>query len=506
VRATLRLTALAAVFSCNAIYCASAKKRAQSDWTVHQTDADELRVDVAHEFNAKSSLQFDTIAKSQAESPKPSPVSEEEQSLRQERRQLLENVRKSVLATIDRLPKYICTETVDRSVFPATDEDRKRPCPELVERLEKDSAKTRPSEADRLRLDVAIAPESEMYSWVGENRFRERRLSDWVSGGAISTGAFGTFLASIFKGSAAIFGDEGDRVRDGRTLAQFSFRIPVERSRYNIGTRSYSTIVGYEGTFLVDPQTFDLVWLTVRVNHLPAQLHACQAATTLDYSKAKFDQLAFLLPTNAQLQVINDDGTRSENQAVFSACHQFQAESKLSFGNAEPQESSRGAQPIHLEPLPSGLHFKFSLTTPIETKTAAAGDLITARLDSPIKGEHGAVLVSKGAKITGRIVRFERFYAASAKSLLVGLKLETIERNSVAQPLRARFADMVEGRASRPGHPGGLLVRQDFGTFDRMSGREDPALSLLQFEDVTRDYVVHRGLTFDGTTLPDQPQ
>ena len=32
-------------------------------------------------------------------------------------KELLLNVRKKVMETVDRLPKYLCTETVDRSVF-----------------------------------------------------------------------------------------------------------------------------------------------------------------------------------------------------------------------------------------------------------------------------------------------------------------------------------------------------------------------------------------------------
>jgi hypothetical protein len=77
-------------------------------------------------------------------------------------------------------------------------------------------------------------------------------------------------------------------------------------------------MVPYDGTFLVDPKTFDLVRLTVNAEQLPEQLKVCGINSTLDYSVGQLDHSDFLLPTNTQLRVINDDGSESENNTSLT--------------------------------------------------------------------------------------------------------------------------------------------------------------------------------------------
>jgi hypothetical protein len=413
---------------------------------------------------------------------------------------LLLNVRKQVMATVDRLPKYLCTQTVDRSALLPTAEVIGRSCDELAKRREKPNWKVRESQSDRLRLDVAVSSEGEMYSWVGENRFRDRSLADLIGNGVISTGAFGTFLSGIFAGNAASFTYHGNTDFNGRRLVEFGFRVPRDRSSYSIGNKTYEAMVPYDGTFLVDPKTFDLVRLTVHAERLPEQLDACGITTILDYGNVRLNDFEFLLPVNARLRVINNDGSESDNRTVFSGCHEFHSESTLSFGT--PSESRQ----IVIEKavtnnfaLPGRQHFTLVLARSIETETAAAGDTITATLKSPIKDQN-KILVPKGATVKGRIVRFERLYGPTSQSLVVGVRLETIESAGMAYPFYARLATLVEGLPDADDHPAGIVVRRDLGSFDHMSGHDDP-ISFLQFDDVTRHYIIHRGLKMKGTTV-----
>src|SRR5579871_5214955 len=82
---------------------------------------------------------------------------------------LLVRVREKVLNTVDRLPRYLCTQTIDRSQF---EPDRAVHIPNCEELQFSRDTRWKPvlTTADRLRLDVGIAEKREIYSWVGENQ------------------------------------------------------------------------------------------------------------------------------------------------------------------------------------------------------------------------------------------------------------------------------------------------------------------------------------------------
>jgi hypothetical protein len=222
---------------------------------------------------------------------------------------------------------------------------------------------------------------------------------------------------------------------------------------------------------------------------------------SLDYGSVRLNNSEFLLPKDARLEVINADGSESENHAVFSGCHEFLGESSLRFGDATHSEQGAAHKTVFKAlALPPGLPFRLALTHAIDTATAAAGDLVKAELTSPIKEKRNGVLVPKGAAVIGRIVQIKRLYGPKSESLTLALKLETIEANGVPQPFDARLESLVRRRAS---YMDSSVVRQDLGSFgpsDQVFDPEDPSIGVLAFEDVTRDYVIKRGVEMAGTT------
>src|SRR5215470_6607519 len=111
---------------------------------------------------------------------------------------LLSRVRARIADTLDRLPRYMCTETIDRNLYEPAAGAERRPntCGDPAARTA-----TRLTTSDRLRLDVATtaAFQGEMYSWVGEARFNDRDLMDMIHEGAISNGSFASALTTIFR-------------------------------------------------------------------------------------------------------------------------------------------------------------------------------------------------------------------------------------------------------------------------------------------------------------------
>ncbi len=398
---------------------------------------------------------------------------------------------------VNQLPKYLCTETIDRSTFQPKAKVMIRSCDDLARLRKKPDWKVHKDMSDRLRLDVAVSREGEMYSWAGEDHFHDRSLADLVRDGATSTGAFASFLTDIFGTNSANFTYDGDIDTAGRAMAAFSFSVPLEKSGYHFGNKLHSVIVGYDGTFLVDPVTFDLARLTVRSVQLPAEFNTCQDTTAFDYSSVRFNNREFLLPKDVVLRISFVDGSEVENHTVFSSCHEFLGESSLSFGTPTEQEMAQKKASKALG-LPPGLEFSLALTHTIDTATAAAGDPVKAELTSPIKEKRHGVLIPKGTLVTGRIIRIKRFYGSATDSLTLMIKLETVVINGMPQRFDARLESVTKKPISSIESS---VVRQSLGSFDQIVDSEDPSVGVLKFPDVTRDFIIDRGLELAGMTV-----
>ncbi len=395
---------------------------------------------------------------------------------------LLRLVQATIAESVNRLPKYMCTETIDRSRYEPGVPDRRAVC---------DDSPTRPgtrlTTSDRLWLDVTKGMSFEMYSWVGESRFDDRDLLDMVHEGAISTGSFGAYLTAIFHTEDTSFTYNGDEIVDGRSFSEFGFRVPREKSHYSFyGEGQQGLITGYSGTFLVDPKTGDLTRLVVDTSRLPMESGLCYAASTLDYSRVQLKGADFLLPSVSVLRIVHADGGESVNRTVFSNCHEFLGESTILFHPApDVPERGAGAGASRVKALPEGLSFRVALTEGIDTATSAGGDPIKAKLLTPI--ERGSkVLVPAGAPVTARIVRLREFYG-SASAVVLDIKLETVGIGGVSVGITA-IPDT--GRNFQKAKAGALRRRVELGT---LRGLTDRSIS-FEFRNVSLPYLIGSGL------------
>ena len=413
---------------------------------------------------------------------------------------LLPSIRNKIKQALGRLPNYLCTQTIDRLQYEPVKLRREPSCDDIAKQKNA-QRKLRPFSSDRLRLDVAVAnDEREMYSWVGQNRFDNRSLFALVHRGALENGTFSAFLAAIFVSNAASFSYIGGDTVDGRPLAEFGYRVPLEKSTYAFGKGGPLVKTAYNGTFLADPETFDLVRLVVRTAQLPAEIGSCEATTTVDYGRARLKDTDFLLPAKAQLDIVRTDGAELENRTVFTACHEFTSESTVSFDAAPsqpaPPASGEGpaARAIALRP---GLPFTLAFTQPIDTAVAAAGDRIQAKLTSPIR-DSSKVLVPAGAAVTARLTRMQYLYGPPS-SLTIAVKLETLNIAGTPQPFAASpistsqkltKSDLYLSRRR------GLLADLEVASLDL----EDRS-AVFKFAKVKPNYVVKSGLQSTWVTL-----
>ena len=424
---------------------------------------------------------------------------------------LLREVRKKVLATVTKLPRYLCTETIDRAIRKPAGSAAGVSCDDLAGLKKKGAERIREIVSDRLRLDVAVSADDEMYSWAGADRFGDRSLADLVGNGATSTGAFATFLASIFGTGSAHFTYNGDI--DAST-GEFGFVVPLEKSNYTVGNKLHQAIVKYHGTFRVDTKTFDLLRLTIHADELPKEIGACDDSTTLEYQHLQINSADFLLPKSARLLVSNIDGSELDNQTTFSGCHEFHGESTLNFDvPSEPQSAQAAGKTDAPQTIPPGIPFTITLTQSIDTATAAAGDLVKARLTGAIRSKQKEVLVPKNAPVLGRIVELEKFYGnagSGVQALRVGIQLESVEINGSRRDFEAQLDSVEQGSVLVVGSGLGgmrgmrsadrIKAREDIGSWQEMLSSYSKTAGYLVFDDVTKDFVIRAGLDVEGKT------
>ncbi|HTB10615.1 MAG TPA: hypothetical protein VK752_03545 [Bryobacteraceae bacterium] len=403
--------------------------------------------------------------------------------------ELLRRVQAKVSSSIDRVPRYMCTETIDRRIFQSDRVERGVSCDDGAKRSKHLTT------SDRLRMDVGMAPAREMYSWVGENRFDNRELADMVKEGATATGSFAGYLAAIFRGEDASFTYNGETTQDGHARSEFGFKVPYDRSHYSFGMGIHRIVTAYSGTFLVDPTTADLVRLEITTDQLPAESGACHASTTLDYTaRVHVAGIDFLLPGQSTLRLLRRDGSVAENGASFSSCHEFLGESEIKYD--PPPSDIRVPETRKPESttftIPGGLPFRLAFEQGFDTGSAAAGDPVKAKLITPIH-DGAKVLAQSGAPVAARIVRMRQFYGY-VSSISLDVTLETVEVGGIALPLIA--APDIGVHFEQKKGKGELKQRLELGT---LRGLENRSISFV-FKDVRFPYLIVSGLESNWVT------
>src|SRR5712692_4750142 len=301
--------------------------------------------------------------------------------------ELLARIRVHMLGNLERQPNYTCVESMERA---------------------RRSGATRKFQLqDTLRLEVALVDGKEMFGWPGSKKFEDTDLRTMVTTGAIGNGNFASHARSVFAGNIPTFEYRGEERLDQRPSVRYDFRVPLFLSGFRIRVSDKGAIVGYHGSFHVDPQTLDLQRLEVIADDIPPEIGLSFASDRMDYTRVPIGEGQFLLPVGSELSMIDLHGQESRNRIRFTSCRQFTGDSVLSFG--DPPPGPEGAPPAAAREidLPGALGLTLSLLDEIDTETSAVGDPVRALLDRDLKYK-GRLLFPKGAVAAGRVTRMER--------------------------------------------------------------------------------------------------
>lgn len=397
----------------------------------------------------------------------------------------LAHARIKIVATMLRLPRYACVQTIDRSYFTrVTAKNTVIPsCSQAGADTKRGQASLRLDATDRLRLDVAQGDRGEIHSWPGASRFETGDIDELIGRGPVSTGSFGGYLVDIFANDGAQFEFVGEKASAGRRIFKYDYSVAQPKSHYKIRAGSDWEISGYHGTFEVDAASLELLRITVEAPDLPKETGLCEADSALDYASVRIGSGDFLLPRQSQLHLVNRGTLETNNTTVFTDCQEYLAESVVHYDDdagAAGVNSANTPSPIVL---PKGLPFSLRLRTEIDSNVAAAGDPVTATVSQPARDPKSkAVLIPTGAVAHGRISRMEHRIVPSP-SFIIGIAWLSVEIAGVSSPLAAIPAPRPAG----PPASSGLSL-----TLQRRPMPVGPPDALL-FPTFEKRYMIHAG-------------
>jgi hypothetical protein len=361
--------------------------------------------------------------------------------------ELFNKTHANVVDNLKKFPRYVCVQTVTRRQYQLPPAGSG--CTSVVTARERGSDDRLLRWHDRLRLDVAVGDNSDMYSWAGASQFESGDISHIVARGTSGSGEFASFLTGVFGGDAQKFTYSGERDLPIGRLAVFDFAVPVERShyRYSIDGKAYVSI-GYHGSFFADPVAATLRELDVNVDEFPQSSGVCRVEDRIEYAQTKIGDDAFLLPSHSTMDVVYANDTESFNETAFSGCREYVGNSTIRFDVDENGNTPEDVKRRELPPLPPKTRMRVHIDPPVDSSTAAAGDPITGVVISPVK-EKGVVLVNAGDKLKGRIVRLEQTMGAAPR-WTVAIVFNKLERNGVEENVTLKPDDDGDRSPMRP--------------------------------------------------------
>jgi hypothetical protein len=329
----------------------------------------------------------------------------------------LAQIRRNVQRFAATLPDFTCLETIERHV--------RRAGKKTFERL------------DTLRLEVGMIGNKEVFSWPGADSFEDREPGEIVAAGTVSTGEYSQLLRAVFLGGASVVTFHGEEELNGRKALRYDYSIPLFGFRWRANLAGVQGDVAAKGSFWADAESLELLRLDAIATDIPPGLPLVEMVSRIDYGRVRIHGKDYWLPQSSTTTLKELSGLESLNRIAFSHCRQYTGESALTFDTAG---SPAAAPPRKLETIqvPAGLTLSLRLETAINSKTASVGDLISARLDRDA-ALNNAVVIPKGATVSGRIRRLERLSGETA-AFAVGLEFSEIEFEN----RRARFYGRLE--------------------------------------------------------------
>lgn len=231
---------------------------------------------------------------------------------------VIEKSREYALAYDKGLPNFLCIQVTRRFVDPAG--------LELWNKLDTVTSK----------LTYFDHKEQKQVMFVN-NKYVDMDYSK-LSGGATSTGEFGSLMREIFEpGTEAFFGWEKWATLRGRLHYVINYRVLQSKSKWTIhhGTSGQQVVPAYHGLVYVDKEYLSVSRIVMEAEDIPVDFPVQMAKTQLDYDFTEIGGQPFLLPLRSELRM-RDGKVLVKNEAEFRTYRRFGSDSSITFDVNEP--------------------------------------------------------------------------------------------------------------------------------------------------------------------------
>lgn len=279
--------------------------------------------------NSSASLPQPAAAAPKPSYVQPPPPSSEDLA------KLLDQVRDYAVNYTKRLPDFICLEQTRRYVDTTGHESWRQ--------------------MDTLTARLSYFNQKEDYKLVSQNDKVSTDGSYTSVGGAMSMGDFGTDMKDIFdpESHARFEWDHLGKLR-GRLANVFSYRVPLEFTRYTIEYQGEQKgdvqriKVGYHGLVYVDKEYETIVRITMEADNIPPLFPVREAKEILDYDFIKIGDAEFFLPLVANIQM-HTGREWTKNVKEFRLYRKFSADAVIKFDEKElpplPEDKTKEQPP-----------------------------------------------------------------------------------------------------------------------------------------------------------------
>lgn len=207
-------------------------------------------------------------------------------------------------------------------------------CQEMMARYESTARPARFQPLDVLSMTVVDENGKDRYSDLQiDGRPTKKTLEE--SGGAYSTGEFGTVLIDLFSpATSANFKYMRDSHSAGLPAKVYDFDVKRENSHWDIKVGSQSFSPAYRGSVWIDPNTGRVLRIEKEGYGLPESFPVDHVESATDYQYVRLgDAHQYLLPVHAE-NLMCQRGTDNCSKIVidFRNYHKYTGESTVTFG------------------------------------------------------------------------------------------------------------------------------------------------------------------------------
>ncbi len=203
---------------------------------------------------------------------------------------------------------------------------------QFITRYQSDSRPVNWHALDVVSAEVVYEDGKESYRNVSVNgRQTHKGLED--TGGAWSTGEFGTMLRDLFASTTpASFRFARESAAAGLTVRVYEFEVPRPNSHWHVETGGQSIVPAYRGSIWIDPRSGRVLRIETQARFLPSEFPLDTVETAVDYSGVRIGSEQALLPVHAEtLACQRGSNECSRNVIDFRNYHKYGADSNVTF-------------------------------------------------------------------------------------------------------------------------------------------------------------------------------